>query len=102
VNFRISYFTSNAGWSPTYDVRVSDIGQPVDLSYKANVYQQTGIDWNNVTLSISSAQPMAVQTYPLFSLFTWALNNRGHKPNFKPNKSYPPGKKVLRMPKWLR
>jgi len=66
VNFSLSYFISNAGWSPTYDVRVSDIGQPVDLSYKANVYQQTGIDWNNVTLSISSAQPMASTNIPSF------------------------------------
>ena len=66
VNFSLSYFIPNAGWTPSYDVRVSDIDQPVSLSYKANIYQQTGIDWNNVTLSVSSAQPLASTTIPSF------------------------------------
>lgn len=66
VNFTLSYFIQNAGWTPSYDVRVNEIDQPLNLSYKANVYQLSGIDWNNVKLSVSSAQPLASTTLPSF------------------------------------
>lgn len=57
VNITIRYLVMNAGWKPSYDVRVKDISQPVDLSYKANVYQQSGEDWKNVKLFLSTGNP---------------------------------------------
>ncbi len=59
-----SYFLRNAGWHPSYDVRVSDVGEPLSLTYKANVYQNSGIDWENVQLSVSSAQPLTSTRIP--------------------------------------
>ncbi|NGP76720.1 mucoidy inhibitor MuiA family protein [Balneolaceae bacterium YR4-1] len=64
VNFTISYFISSAGWYPSYDVRVENIDQPLELTYKANIYQNSGIDWNNVQLSVSSAQPLSSTNIP--------------------------------------
>ncbi len=64
VNFSISYFINNAGWNPGYDVRVEDIDQPLELTYKANIYQNSGIDWENVQLSVSSAQPLSSTNIP--------------------------------------
>lgn len=53
----ISYVTRNAGWTPTYDIRVDKINEPVQLFYKANIYQNSGISWNDVKLSLSTGNP---------------------------------------------
>ena len=57
VTLRLSYLVSNAGWNPSYDVRVDDLENPLGLSYKAEVHQSTGVDWKDVTLAVSSAIP---------------------------------------------
>lgn len=53
----LSYMVKNAGWYPSYDLRVESISQPMDLAYKANVFQQCGEEWKNVKLSLSSGNP---------------------------------------------
>lgn len=53
----ITYIVGGAGWSPVYDIRVKDTKSPIALAYKANVWQQTGLDWNNVQLSLSTSNP---------------------------------------------
>ena len=60
----LSYFVSAAGWSPSYDARVENIGEPLEFEYKANISQNTGIDWENVNLTISSARPRRSSTLP--------------------------------------
>jgi len=50
-----AYVVSNAGWYPSYDVRVDDIVSPVNIFYKANLFQNTGIQWKDVKLSFSNA-----------------------------------------------
>lgn len=57
ANFNLTYFVDNAGWYPTYDIRVKDILHPISLAYKANVFQSSGEDWNNVKLTLSTANP---------------------------------------------
>lgn len=51
------YITGNAGWTPLYDLRARDTKSPVELSYKANVYQRTGEDWKDVQLTLSTSNP---------------------------------------------
>ena len=57
ASFEIKYIVKNAGWLPSYDVRVKTIDQPVNLTYKANIHQNTNEDWNNVKIKLSSADP---------------------------------------------
>lgn len=52
-----SYVTPNAGWVPSYDLRVDKIQEPVQLTYKAHVFQHTGVDWDKVTLRLSTGNP---------------------------------------------
>ena len=52
-----SYVVGNAGWYPSYDIRVDDISKPVTLFYKANVFQNTGVTWKDVKMSFSNATP---------------------------------------------
>ena len=57
ADFNITYYVKNAGWYPSYDVRSDGTGQPLTLSYKANIYQNTKEDWKNVPVLLSSANP---------------------------------------------
>src|SRR5690606_1025763 len=51
--FNIEYFTNSVSWSPFYEVRVDDIQSPLQLIYKANVVQTTGIDWKRTRLTFA-------------------------------------------------
>lgn len=51
----LTYLVENAGWHPSYDVRIKSINDPVEITYRANVKQETKADWNNVKLKFSSS-----------------------------------------------
>jgi hypothetical protein len=72
VNLEVSYTVAQAGWYPTYDVRVTDVASPVQVRYQANVQQQTGEDWNEVELTFSNANPQQNSTRP--TLNPWYLD----------------------------
>jgi hypothetical protein len=57
ASFDVKYFIQKAGWYATYDVNVKDISHPIDLGFKANVYQNSGEDWKDVKLTISNGNP---------------------------------------------
>ena len=62
-----SYVVSNAGWYPSYDIRVDDIKNPVTIFYKANVFQNSGVDWKDVKLSFSNATPWVAGDIPVLN-----------------------------------
>lgn len=64
VNFEISYAVSNAGWVPKYDIRANDLEKPVTINFKADVYNSTGFDWNNVKITLSTGNPSIDNTQP--------------------------------------
>lgn len=68
----VSYLVSQAGWVPLYDLRSEIQGKKVNLNYKAQVYQNTGIDWDNVRLSISTNNPYQNKTKP--TLHPWYVD----------------------------
>lgn len=69
--FTITYMVDNAGWYPKYDVRVKDIKSPLQLIYKAELFQNTGIDWKNVKLRFSNGSPNQSGMVP--TLMPWNL-----------------------------
>lgn len=71
VSFRLSYLTYDASWSPVYDLRAQDTKHPCQFSYKANISQHTGQDWDNIDLTLSSSNPVVNQTAP--NLAPWYL-----------------------------
>ena len=68
----LKYMVSSAGWSPSYDIRVADITKPMQLTYKAQVYQSTGEDWDKVQLALSSGEPNKDAIMP--TLYPWRLD----------------------------
>ena len=55
--FTLTYLVNNASWYPTYDIRAKNVNSPVTISYKANVAQQSGEDWKNIKLTLSTGNP---------------------------------------------
>lgn len=53
----LKYNVNNAGWFPVYDIKATDIQNPVMIHYKANVYQDTGENWDNVSITLSTGNP---------------------------------------------
>ena len=68
LNMELSYNIENAGWFPFYDIRAESTSEPIQLNYKASVYQQSGIDWDDVKLVLSTGDP----------------NTNNFKPNLQP------------------
>jgi uncharacterized protein (TIGR02231 family) len=57
VGLEVTYMVFNAGWEPIYDLRASGSQGPVQLQYKANVRQNTGVNWDNVQLTLATTNP---------------------------------------------
>jgi uncharacterized protein (TIGR02231 family) len=67
----INYLTNGASWIPFYDMRADNVNAPINLMYKAKVTQNTGIDWKNVKLTLSSGNPNQNNIAPI--LQAWFL-----------------------------
>ena len=67
-NYELNYNTMQAGWVPYYDIRVKEINSPIELTYKAKVYQNTNEEWSDIQLSLSTGK----------------LNKSNKAPNFNP------------------
>ncbi|WP_395077431.1 mucoidy inhibitor MuiA family protein [Flavobacterium sp.] len=71
VPLEISYLSNSATWNPFYDLRVENVKDPINMLYKAQVIQNTGIDWKKVKLTLSSGNPNQNNQAPLLS--SWFL-----------------------------
>lgn len=71
ASFDLSYVVNQAGWVPSYDLRVSDLTKPVDLALKANVFQTSGETWDKVKLTLSTGNPSVNNSKPQMN--TWFL-----------------------------
>lgn len=83
ADFEISYLTQYASWKPFYDLRAESVTAPIDLMYKAQVVQNTGVDWRKVKLTLSSGTPNQNNQFPI--LQSWFLR---YAPNYAPNQGY--------------
>ncbi|MBL0742278.1 DUF4139 domain-containing protein [Chryseolinea lacunae] len=75
AEFLVKYLVREARWFPSYDIRAKNITSPVSITYKANVSQQSGEDWENVNLTISSADPSESGTRPIIKPWIVGYNN---------------------------
>jgi hypothetical protein len=69
---RLKYLVSDCGWAATYDLSAQDLQQQINLKYKAQVYNNTGNDWKNVKLTLSTGDPHLSASHPEMS--PWYLN----------------------------
>ncbi len=86
LEFELNYLIANAGWGADYDIRVKNIQSPILLNYKANVYQKSGEDWNDVMLTLSTGLPYQTGDSPNIEPWLLRFNQRlvGARMNSKP------------------
>jgi uncharacterized protein (TIGR02231 family) len=72
TDIELKYIVNDAGWSPSYDIKATDTDAPVKLEYRAKVFNNTDIDWNNIKIKLSTADPNLSVTKP--SLNPWYLS----------------------------
>jgi uncharacterized protein (TIGR02231 family) len=81
----LKYVVLDAGWAPSYDLRAEDINQPIELKYRAKVFNNTGIDWNDIKIKLSTADPSQSASKPLLN--PWNLSNVSNTSNYRYNTS---------------
>ena len=63
----LSYNVNHAGWFPIYDLKAESIDSPLELQYKAHVFQNTGEDWTDINLILSTSDPNTNNIKPVLS-----------------------------------
>ncbi len=72
IGMELNYVVNDAGWEPFYDIKSKGNNSPIDLYYKAKVYQNTGVKWENIKLTLSSGDPNSNGIKP--EIEPWRLN----------------------------
>ena len=78
ATINLNYYITQAGWIPSYDLRAISNEQNIKLTYKAQIHQESGIDWGNVKLILSTANPN--RSYDLPMLSPWYLGQNNYNP----------------------
>lgn len=67
AEINLTYYVSQAGWTATYDLKASKENQSIELKHKATVFQNTGVDWKDVSLTLSTGDPNQNHTKPVLT-----------------------------------
>jgi uncharacterized protein (TIGR02231 family) len=86
ANIDLHYLVTDAAWQANYDLRAEDVDKPIQLTYRARVYNNTGIDWENVKIKLSTADPNKSASKP--ELDTWYLDYNTGNYNYSGNSQY--------------
>jgi acetolactate synthase small subunit len=73
--FLLEYIVPNSSWYPIYDLRVQDVNTPMTAQMKGKVRQNSGEDWKDVKLTLSTGEPKRTGVKP--ELGTWFLGTGG-------------------------
>jgi uncharacterized protein (TIGR02231 family) len=65
TQFKLSYLVTAASWKPTYEIRCENTSKPMVLNCRAKITQQTGFDWKNVNIKLSTANPNQNHNRPI-------------------------------------
>lgn len=57
ITFNFRFLTSKAGWAPIYDCKYQGVGKPISFVFRANVFNASGTEWDNVNIKLSTANP---------------------------------------------
>jgi hypothetical protein len=92
AKFKLSYLVRSASWKPEFDLRLEDISQPLELSRRAKISQNSGEEWKDVKLTLSTGNPNESGTEP--KLMPWYVGgnytsylNLSNKTATEPNRS---------------
>lgn len=81
ITANFNYNVDNVSWYPSYDLRVKDIKSPLEIIYKANLKQNSQVDWKDVQLRFSSANPN--ESNQLGELIPYFINYGTRPPRYQ-------------------
>lgn len=87
ADLTVSYIVPNAHWYPSYDLRVKNVSEPMTIDYKAIVSQESGEDWNNIKLKLSTGDPSQSSEKPKVEAW-WLYLNQNYVQPRKQNNFY--------------
>ena len=70
----LTYVTSGARWYPSYELRLEPESNRVQVAFFGRVSQESGEDWEDAALSLSTALPATATVAP--KLATWKIGQR--------------------------
>ncbi len=62
AQIEITGFTENAGWTPSYDLRLDREADTLTMDRGMSVWQSSGEDWRDISLTLSTARPQGRTT----------------------------------------
>ena len=74
VELKLKYLVNGPSWHPAYDVRVDSRTRRMRIDYFGLVRQNTGEDWGDVTLKLSTARPSLGGQHP--ELVPWRITEQ--------------------------
>lgn len=75
LDVALAYTVPGASWAPSYDARVLSTERAVALGYFGIVRQNTGEDWKNVMLTLSTARPGLGGAAPVLGVWNLDVYN---------------------------
>ncbi|KAI8873596.1 hypothetical protein GQ42DRAFT_160446 [Ramicandelaber brevisporus] len=72
VSLVISYVMNGPSWTPQYDVRASSDSATVEVTYMANIKQNTSEIWQDARIILSTAKPQVYSEPP--EIKEWTVN----------------------------
>ncbi|MEN8248795.1 MAG: mucoidy inhibitor MuiA family protein [Bacteroidota bacterium] len=69
AKLKFNYLVDNAAWYPSFDIRFLGVNKPLNVTYKGNIRQNTGIDWKDVNLVLSTAKTNVSANIPVLTPF---------------------------------
>ncbi len=77
---KFQYVCGGIGWSPSYEIEVDDLSkETLSIKYMGKTMSQTGEDWKNVKVTLSSAFPLdSPLELPKYDE-PWVLNGRSNR-----------------------
>lgn len=80
-DLNLEFHVPTVGWSSAYNARLDTETDRLVIEHKALIEQQSGVDWNNVDLSLSLMRPSKGATLP--EPRAWDIHRRSPQPEMK-------------------
>ncbi|MEN8928544.1 MAG: DUF4139 domain-containing protein [Flavobacteriales bacterium] len=89
VSIKLVYLVNNIGWTPFYEIKSNGIGSEINAICKASINQNSQVDWKDVSLTLSTSNPMNFGTLP--TVHPWVLRFQRDARKYKKSQAYNQG-----------
>ncbi|MBK9460635.1 MAG: mucoidy inhibitor MuiA family protein [Sphingobacteriales bacterium] len=68
LKIKCAYVVTSVSWAPLYDLHYNGPDKPLTLTYKAQIYQNIDLDWNNIRLAVATGNPQQNNSRPIMDV----------------------------------